>query len=145
MSFCWPLQSLSAASGFVGLSRRLRRRPWCSIPLDLLADSEKLYVCRSVPLACTREIGLVATLSGEAFTQVRDLLLLDFILLLMGVETAGGVYDEVHCAQHHRPHGVEFRRPRRALSTFWASSLADVFSVARRSQRCDWPVFSTFA
>ena len=48
-------------------------------------------------------------------------------------------------AQHHRPHGVEFRRPRRALSTFWESSLADVFSVARRSQRCDWPVFSTFA
>ena len=54
-------------------------------------------------------------------------------------------HDEVHCAQHHRPHGVEFRRPRRALSTFWESSLADVFSVARRSQRCDWPVFSTFA
>ena len=145
MSFCRPLQSLPAASGFAGLVRRLRRRPWCSFPLDLLADSEKLYVCRSVPLACAREIGLVATLSGEAFTQVRDLLLLDFILLLMGVETAGGVYDEVHCAQHHRPHGVELRRPRRALSTFWESSLADVFSVARRSQRCDWPVFSTFA
>ena len=33
----------------------------------------------------------MATLSGEAFTQVQDLLLLDFTLLLMGVETAGGV------------------------------------------------------
>ena len=40
-----------------------------------------------------REIGffLVATLSGEAPPQVQDLLLLDVTLLLMGVETAGGV------------------------------------------------------
>ena len=88
MSSNRPLQSFPAASRFAGFARRPRRRPWCSIPLDFLADSEKLYVCRSVPLACAREIGLVATLSGEAFTQVRDLLLLDLILLLLGVETA---------------------------------------------------------
>ena len=68
MSSNRPLQSFPAASRFAGFARRPRRRPWCSIPLDFLADSEKLYVCRSVPLACAREIGLVATLSGEAFT-----------------------------------------------------------------------------
>ena len=33
----------------------------------------------------------MATLSGEASTQVQDLLLLDFTLLFMGVESAGGV------------------------------------------------------
>ena len=82
-----------AASGFAGFVRRRRRRPWCGILLDFSADSEKFYVCRSASLACTCELGffLVATLSGEAFTQVQDLLLLDFTLLLMGVETAGGV------------------------------------------------------
>ena len=45
------------------------------------------------PLARLREIGffLVATFSGEASSQVQDLLLLDVSLVLMGVETAGGV------------------------------------------------------
>ena len=40
-----------------------------------------------------REAGffLVVTLSGEAPPQVQDLLLLDVTLLLMGVETVGGV------------------------------------------------------
>ena len=93
MSSCWSLQSSPAASGFAGFARRRRRRPWCGILLDFFADSEEFYACRSASLACTCELGffLVATLSGEAFSQVQDLLLLDFTLLLMGVETAGGV------------------------------------------------------
>ena len=33
----------------------------------------------------------MVTLSGEASSQVQDLLLLDITLLLMGVETVGGV------------------------------------------------------
>ena len=33
----------------------------------------------------------MVTLSGEASLQVQDLLFLDVTLLLMGVETAGGV------------------------------------------------------
>ena len=92
-SSCWSLQSSPAASGFAGFARRRRRCPWCGILLDFFADSEKFHVCRSAFLACSCELGffLVATLSGEAFTQVQDLLLLDFTLLLMGVETAGGV------------------------------------------------------
>ena len=75
-SFCWSLQSSSVASRFVGFARRLRRWPWFGIPLARL-----------------REIGffLVATFSGEASSQVQDLLLLDVSLLFMGVETAGGV------------------------------------------------------
>ena len=93
MSSCWSLQSSPAASGFAGFARRRRRRPWCGILLDFFADSEKFYACRSASLACICELGffLVATLSGEAFSQVQDLLLLDVTLLLMGVETAGGV------------------------------------------------------
>ena len=75
-SFCWSLQSSSVAFRFVGFARRLRRWLWFGIPLARL-----------------REIGffLVATFSGEASSQVQDLLLLDVSLLLMGVETAGGV------------------------------------------------------
>ena len=86
MSICWSLQSSPAA-------RRHRRWPWCGIPFDFCVNFEKLYVCRSAPLARIREVGffLVATLSGEASSQVQDLLLLDVTLLLMGVETAGGV------------------------------------------------------
>ena len=92
-SFCWSLQSSSVASWFVGFARRHQRWPWFGIPFDFFENSEKFYVCRSVPLARLREIGffLVATLSGEASSQVQDLLLLDVSFLLMGVETAGGV------------------------------------------------------
>ena len=93
MSSCWSLQSFPAASGFAGFARRHRCWPWCGILLDFFGDSEKFYVCRSAPLVRTCEVGffLVATFSGDAFTQVQDLLLLDITLLLMGVETAGGV------------------------------------------------------
>ena len=92
-SFCWSLQSSSVASRFVGSARRHRRWPWFGIPFDFFENSEKFYVRRSVALARLREIGffLVATLSGEASSQVQDLLLLAVSLLLMGVETAGGV------------------------------------------------------
>ena len=75
-SFCWSLQSSSVAFWFVGSAWCLWRWPWFGIPLARL-----------------REIGffLVATFSGEASSQVQDLMLLDVSLLLMGVETAGGV------------------------------------------------------
>ena len=51
------------------------------------------FVIESALRVRSREVGsfLVATLSGEASSQVQDLLLLDVTLLLMGVETAGGV------------------------------------------------------
>ena len=92
-SFCWSLQSSSVASRFVGFARRHRRWPWFGIPFDFFENSEKLYARNSVLLARLRGIGffLVATLSGEASSQVQDLLLLDVSLFFMGVETAGGV------------------------------------------------------
>ena len=147
MSSCWSLQSSPAASGFAGFARRRRRRPWCGIPLDFFADSEKFYVCRSASLACTCELGVL--LGGHPFWRSihtgAGLAALGIHSLAHGCGDCRWCHDEVHCAQHHRPRGVESRRPRRALSTSWESSFADVCSVARRSQRCDWPVFSTFA
>ena len=91
MSSCRPLQFFPVALGVAGFAGRHLRRPWCSFLLDFLVLSEKLYACRSAPLACTCQVGLVAPLPGEALTQLRDLLPLDLILLLIGVETAGGV------------------------------------------------------
>ena len=153
MSSCWPLQSSPAASGFAGSARRHRRRPWCGIPLDFSADTGKLHVCRSAPLACTRELGffLVATLSGEAFTQVRDLLLLDFILLLMGEETAGGVMtkyiarnttvlmalnSDVH-AERCQPTGSPLLRTC-SLSLVDRSDVIGPFSARLHEARCRW-------
>ena len=87
----------------------------------------------------------MATLSGEALTQVQDLLLLDFTLLLMGVETAGGVMTKfiarnttVLAASNPDVHAERCQPAGSPL-------LRTCPSVARRSQRCDWPVFSTFA
>ena len=62
-------------------------------PFDFFENFDKSYTCHSAPLVRSREVGffLVATLSGEASSQVQDLLLLDVTFLLMGVETAGGV------------------------------------------------------
>ena len=79
--------------GMGALLWRHRRWRWYGIPFDFFGNFEKFYVCRSAPLARSRKVGffLVATLSGEASSQVQDLLLLDVTLLLMGVETAGGV------------------------------------------------------
>ena len=98
-------------------------------------------------LACTRELGffLVATLSGEAFTQVRDLLLLDFILLLMGVETAGGVMTKfiarnttVLMALNSDVHAERCQPTGSPLLRTCSLSLVDRSDV-------NWPVFSTFA
>ena len=143
MSSCWSLQSSPAASGFAGFARRRRRRPWCGIPLDFFADSEKFYACRSASLRVRVLLG-GHPLWRSALTGA-GLAALGRHSLAHGCGDCRWCHDEVHCAQHHRPRGVESRRPRRALSTSWESSFADVSSVARRSQRCDWPVFSTFA
>ena len=147
MSICWSLQSSPAASGFASFARRHRRWPWSGILLDFFGNFEKSYVCRSAPLVRFREEGffLVATLSGEASSQVQDLLLLDVTLLLMGVETAGGAMTKfTECN-----------------TTILTASNPDVLDVCRqpvgsphprmcppmlcRSQRCDWPALSTFA
>ena len=147
MSICWSLQSSPAASGFAGFARRHRRWPWGGILLDFFGNFEKSYVRRSAPLVRFREEGffLVATLSGEASSQVQDLLLLDVTFLLMGVETAGGVMTKfTECN-----------------TTILTASNPDVLDVCCqpvgsphprmcppmlcRSQRCDWPALSTFA
>ena len=92
MSICWSLQSSPAASGFAGSTRRHRRWPWCGIPFDFSGNLEKPYKRHSASWVRFREVGffLVATLSGEASSQMQALLLLDVTLLLMGVEFAGG-------------------------------------------------------
>ena len=98
-SFCWSLQSSSVASRLVGFARRHRRWPWLGIPFDFFENSEKSYARRSVPLARLREIGffLVATLSGEASSQVQDLLLLDVSLSLAhGCGDCRWCHDEAH-------------------------------------------------
>ena len=169
MSICWSLQSFPAASGFAGFARRHRRWPWGGILLDFFGNFEKSYVCCSAPLVRFREEGffLVATLSGEAFSQVQDLLLLDVTLLLMGVETAGGVeafsqvQDLLLLLMGVETAGGVMTKFIARNTTVLAASNPDVHaercqpagspllrmcsSVARRSQRCDWPVFSTFA
>ena len=109
-SFCWSLQSSSVAFRFVGFAWRLRRWPWFGIPLARL-----------------REIGffLVATFSGEAFSQVQDLLLLDVSLLLMGVETASGVMTKITERNTIILTASNRGRPRRVLSTCRESSFCE--------------------
>ena len=146
MSICWSLQSSPAAPGFAGFARRHLRWPWSGILLDFFGDFVKSHVCRSAPLVRFPEEGffLVATLSGEASSQVQDLLLLDVTLLLMGVETAGGVMTKIT----------------ECNTTILTASSPGVLDVCCqpvgsphprmcppmlcRSQRCDWPALSTF-
>ena len=76
-----------------GFAWRHRRWPWCGNQFGLSENLEKPYKCHSASWVRFCEAGffLVATLSGEASLQVQDLLLLDVTLLLMGVESVGGV------------------------------------------------------
>ena len=62
----------------------------------------------------------MVTLSGEASSQVQDLLLLDVTLLLMGVETVGGVMTKL---------------TERNTTTFMASN-SDVHDVCWQSAGC---------
>ena len=93
MSNCWSLRSSPAAPGFGGFFRCRRRWLWRGNQLGLSGNLEKPYKRHSCSLVrfCEAGIFLVVTLSGEASSQVQDLLLLDITLLLMGVETVGGV------------------------------------------------------
>ena len=92
MSSCWSLRSSSAASGYGGSLWRHRRWRWCGDQFGFSGNLEKLS-SHSASWVRFREAGffLVVTLSGEAPPQVQDLLLLGVTLLLMGVETVGGV------------------------------------------------------
>ena len=91
------------------------------------AESSMGVFVAQLPLVHFREVGffLVATLSGEASLQVQDLLLLDVSFSLMDVETPGGVMTKLTETQHHHPHDVDSRRPRRVLSTSWESSFRE--------------------
>ena len=93
MSNCWSLRSSPAAPGFGCFFRYRRRWLWRGNQFGLSGNLEKPYKRHSASWVrfCEAGIFLVVTLSGEASSQVQDLLLLDVILLLMGVETAGGV------------------------------------------------------
>ena len=145
MSICWSLQSSPAASGFAGFARRHRRWPWGGILLDFFGNFEKSYVCRSAPLVRFREEGLflVATLSGEASSQVQDLLLLDLTLLLIGAETAGGVMTKF-IARNTTVLGALNSDVHAKLPFLLESFLADVL-CCRVLAICVRPVFSTFA
>ena len=100
------------------------------------------------PLVRSREVGffLVATLSGEASSQVQDLLLLDVTLLLMGVETAGGVMTKlternitILMASNPDVHDVCCQPVGSPLS-------ANVLSVCFVDHSdVNWPALSTFA
>ena len=93
MSNCWSLRSSPAAPGFAGFFWCRRRWLWCGNQFGLSENLEKPYKRHSASWVrfCEAGIFLVVTLSGEASSQVQDLLLLDVTLLLMGVETVGGV------------------------------------------------------
>ena len=91
--FVGPCSLLPRLLGLRALRGDTCAGPWHGIPFDFFENFEKSYTCHSAPLVRFREEGffLVATLSGEASSQVQDLLLLVVTLLLMGVETVGGV------------------------------------------------------
>ena len=86
------LAVFSCGPGFGGFFWCRRRWLWCGNQFGL---SGKLGEVLQVPLrflgTFLRGIFLVVTLSGEASSQVQDLLLLHVTLLFMGVETVGGV------------------------------------------------------
>ena len=93
-SFCWSLQSSSVASRFVGFARRHRCWPWFGIPFDFFENSEKfLRTSLSSPGAPSRDRVLLGChlLWRSVFTGAGLAALGRFSLLLMGVETAGGV------------------------------------------------------
>ena len=88
----WSLRSSSAASGYGGSLWRRRWR-WYGNQFGFSGNLEKPYKRHSASWVrfCEAGLFLVITLSGEAPPLVQDLLLLDVTLLLMGVETVGGV------------------------------------------------------
>ena len=87
------LAVFSCGPGFGGFFWCRRRWLWCGNQFGLSGNLEKSYKCHSASWVRFCEVGifLVVTLSGEASSQVQDLLLLHVTLLLMGVETVGGV------------------------------------------------------
>ena len=89
----WKMRSSPAAPGLGGFFWCRRRWLWCGNQFGLSGNLEKFYKCHSASWVRFCEVGifLVVTLSGEASSQVQDLLLLHVTLLLMGVETVGGV------------------------------------------------------
>ena len=77
----------------MGSFQRRRRWLWRGKQLGFsenLEEPNERYFAPRVRLR-EAEFIMVVTLSGEAPPQVQDLLLLDVTLLLMGVETVGGV------------------------------------------------------
>ena len=93
MSICWSLRSSSAAPGFGGSFWCRRHWLWRGNQFGLSGNLEKPYKRHSASWVRFREAGifLVVTLSGQASSQVQDLLLLNITLLFTGVETVDGV------------------------------------------------------
>ena len=98
MSICWSLRSSSAAPGFGGSFWCRRHWLWCGNQFGLSGNLEKPYKRHSASWVrfCEAGIFLVVTLSGEASSQVQDLLLLNITLLLTGVGDCRWCHDEAH-------------------------------------------------
>ena len=79
--------------GMGGSLWRHWRWRWCGNQFGFSGNFGEALQATPLPGVRFREAGffLVVTLSGEAPPQAQDLLLLDVTLLLMGVETVGGV------------------------------------------------------
>ena len=76
------------------------------------------YAGCSAPLARTSQVGLVAPLTWRSTHTVAGPAAPGPHPLAHRCGDCWWCHDEAHCAQHHRPWGVEFRRPRQAAVPF---------------------------
>ena len=120
-----PALALSpVALGVSGTAQRHWRGLWYSSPLGFLVLSVEFCAGCSAPLARTSQVGFVALSPGETLTRL--------LTLAHRCGDCWWCHDEAHCAQHHRPWGVEFRRPRQTAVPFGVLSCRRALSPGAR-------------